>query len=315
MLARKVILDVDPGIDDAVALCLALFDPRLEVVAVTATGGNVSPQQATLNVQAIIEQLDPPRWPRVGAASSESLPPVDSRNIMGADGLGNAALQVAELQHQHPAEKVICDEVRAAPEEITIITLGPLTNVARAFQRDPGLASQVGRLIMMGGSVDCSGNITAAAEFNIFCDPQSARLVFRSATTKTLVPLDITSRFIMTFDQFDQLPDETSRVGRLLRKILPFAFRSHRQELGLEGIYLHDAVAVLAATNPELFETTEMAADVETEGELTTGATIFDRRRRQVRQWRPNMEVAVGMNLQGVKDAILKGLNQAAKVE
>src|SRR5436309_1816157 len=117
-MARKVILDVDPGIDDAVALTLALFDPRLEVVAVTATGGNVSPQQATLNVQTIIEQLDPPRWPRMGAASADQMLPSDGRRLHGGDGLGNAHFETAELHNMHPAEKVIYDEVRAAPESI-----------------------------------------------------------------------------------------------------------------------------------------------------------------------------------------------------
>src|SRR5215213_10079806 len=130
MRTKKVILDVDPGIDDAVALTLALFDPSLEVVAVTAVGGNVGPDQATRNVQAIIEQLDPPRWPRIGvASSSDDGLPANSANIFGADGLGNSQFQVSELQHRHPSEKVICDEIRAAPEEITLIALGPLTNI------------------------------------------------------------------------------------------------------------------------------------------------------------------------------------------
>ena len=116
-MARKVILDVDPGIDDAVALCLALFDPRLEVVAATAVAGNVPAEQATRNVQTIIEQLDPPRWPRIGVATEPDMAAaVDNRSIHGSDGLGNADFAVAELHHQHPSEKVICDEVRAAPE-------------------------------------------------------------------------------------------------------------------------------------------------------------------------------------------------------
>ena len=167
-MARKVILDVDPGIDDALAIVLALFDPELEVVAVTATGGNVSPQQATLNVQTIVELLDPPRLPRLGAATSETLAD-DGRLLHGADGLGNANFPVAVLHNMHPADKVLCDEVRIAPEEITIISSGPLTNIARALQRDSNFAAAVGRLIMVGGAVDGPGNITPGAEFNIYC--------------------------------------------------------------------------------------------------------------------------------------------------
>jgi inosine-uridine nucleoside N-ribohydrolase len=134
-MARKVILDVDPGIDDAVAVALALFDPRLDVLAVTATGGNVAPQQATLNIQTIVEQLDPPRLPRLGAAPLDSPLPEDGRQLHGSDGLGNAGFPVAELHNMHPAEKVLCDEVRAAPEEVTIIASGPLTNIDPAMPR------------------------------------------------------------------------------------------------------------------------------------------------------------------------------------
>lgn len=310
-MARKVILDVDPGIDDAVAMTMALFDPRLEVVAVTAVAGNVPAEQATRNVQTIIEQLDPPRWPRVGAAvQPERTPLVDSRHIFGADGLGNAGFPVADLHHQHPAEKVIADEIRMAPESVTIIALGPLTNIANAFRRDPGLADQVGQLVIMGGAVRSAGNITPAAEFNMYCDPVAAREVFRSRTTKTLVPLDVTNQVVLTYDLLDQLPDEGSNAGKFLRRVLPFAYRSHRQLFGLEGVLLHDAVAVVAALNPELFTTERLGGDVETQGDLTLGATVFDR--RHAPEWRANMDVATGVDTAGVIDAIMRGLHQAA---
>ena len=173
-MARKVIIDCDPGIDDAVALCLALFEPRLEIIAITATAGNVLAEQASRNVQAVVEQLDPPRFPRLGAANDGYIPAADARLIHGADGLGNAEFRVSQLHHPHPSEKLICDAVRSAPDEVTIIALGPLTNIAGAFQRDPELVSMVDRIIMMGGSVSCKGNVTPAAEFNMYCDPISA---------------------------------------------------------------------------------------------------------------------------------------------
>jgi purine nucleosidase len=303
---------VDPGIDDAMALCMALFDPRLEVLAITAVGGNVSPTQATRNVQAIVEYLDPPRWPRLGAASPpEAGLPVDGRHLHGIDGLGGAHFDVAELHHVHPAEKVICDQVRDAPEaSVTLVALGPLTNVARAFQRDPELPSLIGRVVMMGGAVTGPGNIRPAAEFNIFCDPLSARVVFRSRSTKTLIPLDVTNRIVLSYDLFNQVPDQSTRVGRFLRKLLPPAFRSYRQQFGLEGIHVHDTVALMALVHPELFTMQEMAGDVETAGELTAGMTVFDRRR--VPAWRCNMEVAVDMQNQEVTKAIIHGLSEAA---
>jgi purine nucleosidase len=308
-MARKVILDVDPGIDDAIAMSLALPNPDLEVVAVTAVGGNVSPAQATRNVQAIIEQLDPPRWPRLGAASEPDVRlAVDRRNLYGSDGLGGLNFVVAERQHLLPSEKVICDQIRESPHAVTIVALGPLTNIARAFVRDPELPALVGRIIIMGGTVAGPGNITPAAEFNMYCDSAAARAVFRSPSTKTLVPLDTTNRIELSYDLFHQLPDESTRVGRLLRQLLPPVFRGYRQQFGLEGIHVHDTVTLMALLRPDLFTTKSMAGDVETQGELTVGATVFDRRR--VPAWRHNMEVAVDMQKDAVIEAILSNLKR-----
>lgn len=311
-MARKVILDVDPGIDDAVALVMALFDPRLEVLAVTAAGGNVDPDQATRNVHAILDQVDPPRRPRMGAASqpSDGLP-TDARHIFGEDGLGNANFPVVELHQRHASERVIIDCVRAHPHEVTIVALAPLTNVAKAFLRDPELPSLVHELIIMGGTVSGPGNVTPAAEFNIFSDPQSARAVFRSPAPKTLVPLDVTSQLVWSYDLLQELPDDTTRVGRFLHQIVPPLFRTHRQVLGQEGIHLHDAVALLCATDRGLFETHPMAGDVETHGQLAQGATIFDR--RPITSQRPNIDVATTLDLPAAHDCILRALLQAAR--
>jgi purine nucleosidase len=311
-VARRILIDCDPGVDDALAICLALFDPRLEVLAITATAGNVDAHQANRNVQALVERLDPPRWPRIGAAAPHpASETIDGRFLHGQDGLGNAGLVVSELHHQHPSDKVISDTIRAAPHQVTIVALGPLTNVARALTRDPELATLLDRIIIMGGSASGVGNITAAAEFNMYFDPAAAQTVFRSPTTKTLVPLDVTHRVVMTFDLVAMLPPESSRAGAILRQIVPHAFRAYRQELGLEGIHVHDAVALQVALQPELFETAEMAGDVESRGELTRGATIFDRRSR--RRWRNNMEVAVDVDEAAVRDCILRGLKYAGQ--
>lgn len=312
-MSRKVLIDCDPGIEDAVALCLALFHPRLDVVAVTATEGNAPAQQSSRNAQAIIDQLDPPRYPRLGVASPlENVRPTDAWMFHGNDGLGNSGLAVSQLHQQHPAEKVLCDVVRGAPEDITVVALGPLTNIARALRRDTDFASSLGQIIMTGGTVNGIGNVTAAAEFHMYYDPESARTVFESPITKTLVPLDITRQVSVTLDFMDQLPDETTRAGALLHKILPFSFRAYRQRLGLESIHLHDAVALMAAIHPELFETTDMYGDVETGGEITMGATVFDRRESPGE--RPNMAVATSVDAAGVLDGILRGLQQAGRM-
>lgn len=309
-MTRKVIIDCDPGVDDAVALCLALFDPSIEVLAVTAVEGCVAADQANQNLHGIIERLDPPKLPRIGAASpSENAPAVDTRSLHGDDGLANLGLEVPRFNHPHASEKLISDLVRAFPGEVTIITLGPLTNVARAFRRDPALASQVGALVMTGGSPSCVGNITPCAEFNVFYDPVSAREVFCSRTTKSLIPLDITRQVAFGLDLMDELPSVESRVGRFLRALVPFFFRAYHQRLAQESINLNDAVGMIAALHPEMFQMEGMAGDVEWSGELTRGVTVFDRRPHP--EWRPNMEVAVGVDLKRATEAILCGLRNA----
>jgi len=309
-MARKVILDVDPGIDDAVAMCLALATPELDVLAITAVGGNVQADQATRNVQAIVEQLDPPRWPRLGAASSDQMLRIDARHLFGTDGFCGAHFPCAELHHQRPSVKVISDEVRAAPGDVTIIALGPLSNIAAALQQQPDLASIIGHLIILGGTVSGPGNITPAAEFNMYCDAEAARDVFRSQVTKTLIPIDVTTRILFGFDMLQKIPGDESRIGSLLKRLLPGAFRTYRQQLGLEGIHLHDAVAVVAAIHPELFTTERMHGEVETDGTLTHGVTVFDRRRHP--ENRPNLDVAIDVDEEAVADCIYRTLNAAS---
>ena len=313
-MPKKVILDVDPGIDDAMVLCLALFDPSVEVIAATSTGGNVTPQVASKNLHAIVEYLDPPRLPRIGfGTEADDVLPVFGRYVHGIDGLGGTDLPKVSLLTQHPAEKVICDAIRSAPEEVTIISLAPLTNIARAFQRDPELPQLVDRLVIMGGTLNVAGNITPAAEFNIYCDPVAARQVFQSPCTKTLVPLDVTNQITFTLGNVDQLPSESTKIGHFLRSILMPAFRAYRQRFGLEGIHIHDIVTYMAAIHPEFFTTKEVAGKVETIGELTRGMTVFDRRR--VPEWQSNMEVAYLIQKDEIIERTLEGLHYAAECE
>ncbi|MCX7401692.1 MAG: nucleoside hydrolase [Planctomycetia bacterium] len=312
---RKVIIDVDPGIDDAVALAMALFDPRLEVLAVTATGGSVSPEQATANLQALVAFLDPPRLPRLGVAPTDTVLPSQQYNLHGGDGLGGIDLPRAKLHGGHISEKVISETLRAHPREITIIALGPLTNISRVLARDPSIAEMIGGLIISGGTVQGLGNATAVADGNFYADPLAARNIVREPLAKTLVPLETTSQVMLGFDLLDQLPNEmSSRAGKILRPMLSHAFRAHRQWLGSEGICLHDAVALVALTNPELFDSTAVFADVETTGELTAGMLVADRRhlRHNAGQWQPKVDLLVACDAAGVQDCILRLLAAAA---
>jgi inosine-uridine nucleoside N-ribohydrolase len=206
---------------------------------------------------------------------------------------------------------LISDEVRAAPNEITLLCLGPLTNVARALAREPDLVDLINRIVIAGGSVKGVGNVTPCAEFNIYADPVAARTIFRSPITKTIIPLDVTDQVVWTLDLLDRLPPDYTRAGALVRATLPYLFRSHRQHLGLENIRLPEAVALAAVVHPDWFQMEELPGDVETRGEITLGATIFDRRPNATRQ--ADLEVALGVDASLVADYVLRGLAEAGR--
>lgn len=309
-MSRKVIIDCDLGIDDAVALCMLLLDERLDVLAVTATEGVVPADQANHNLQAIVTEIDPERYPRLGLASpAEDAPAVDTRYLFGDDGLGNSNLNAFQRQHTMTSEKLIVDCARAHPEEVTLICLGPLTNLARAIRREPNLPSMLSQVMMVGGSLTATGNISPCSEFNFYFDPISAREVLATRMTKSLIPLDIVRDVTFGLSLMEELPAESTRVGSVLKQILPFAFRAFRQQLGLETITLNDAVGALALLEPELFEFEQMVADVETEGELTRGVLVLDRRRESREP--PNVSVATSLRTSAAHQYLIDRLVMA----
>lgn len=318
-MTQKLIIDADPGIGDAVAIAMAVFDPEFDVLAVTGTAGAVSGQSATRNVQAIIEFIDPPKWPRLGTAESEvgyvrGGPNADlmlPELLNGELGLGDFRFNVAELHHPHNSTRLMIDIVRTHPGEVTLLTLGPLTNVELALERAPDFLEMVNRVVCLGGAGGCGGDVTAAAEFNIYANPTAARNVLCSAATKTLIPLDISQQLVLTLNQFDRMQaDDGSPLGRLLGELLPFAFRAYHEHLGLEGVRLNEVAALASISQPRLFECEPGVVDVEVQGELTRGATVFDR--RGVDQWQTNIEIATDIDAQGVIDYLIRTVRGAA---
>ncbi|MFO0921914.1 MAG: nucleoside hydrolase [Pirellulales bacterium] len=311
-MPRKLIIDCDPGIDDAIALALALFDPRLEILAVTSCSGTVEAEKSTQNLQAIVELLDPPRHPRIGAGTDpEDAAIGDGRQLHGQDGLGNIELQPIGRQHVLTSEKLIADQLRSNPGDVTILCLGPLTGVARAFQRDPSLMKSVDRIVMSGGALDGIGDVTSIAEFNMHFDPTSAASVFRSPTTKTLVPLEVCRQLSFGLEIIDHLPPKYTRVGKLLHQVVPFFLRSHRQIRASESICLPAVIALLNVTEPTLFQTQEAFVEIEELGQMTRGATLVDR--RGFGMHRRNMEVATVVDVDSARDSLLNALKFAGQ--
>ena len=311
-MTRKIIIDCDPGIDDAVAIAMALFDPRLEVLAITAAAGTVEASQATTNVTGIVGQLDPPRYPRIGKATAADNPPVvDDSMLHGNDGLGGCEFEPSGRQHQTPSEKVISELVHQNPNAITLVCLGPLTNLARLCRRDPTAIPLINNLVISGGSISHPGNASPTAETNMFYDPLSADQIFDSATTKSLVPLDVTDQVQFGVELLEKLPSRFTRAGSLLHKIMPFAFRMAHRHLGRELISLYDPTTLMAVLEPDLFQWSSMRGKVEHRGSLTRGTTVFDQRLRP--DWPVNMEVATNVDASEVQAAIIRSLRYAGQ--
>ncbi|MEM7479080.1 MAG: nucleoside hydrolase [Planctomycetota bacterium] len=312
-MARKVIIDCDPGIDDAVALALALFDPRLEVLAVTACAGTVDAERATANVVSLVERLDPPKIPRIGVAIDPEGAAVSNGTFLhGDDGLGNVNWDPVSRQHGITSDKLIEKELRANPGEVTLVCNGPLTGVSKALGRDAGLAELIDRVVICGGSLDLRGNETALAEFNMHFDPKAAEHIFQSATTKSLITLEISDALQFGWELVEQIPPSYTKVGGVLEQILPHYFRTSRRELGRETISLQAVMPILMLVEPMLAEWVKMAGKVETSGNLTRGATVFDRRPQP--EWRANMEVAFNLDVSAARDAFFQSLKYAAQI-
>jgi inosine-uridine nucleoside N-ribohydrolase len=280
------------------------------VLGLAATAGNVNAEQATRNVHIIVEQIDPPRWPRIGAALPVEYD-TDGTKLHGPGGLGGVELPCAQLHHPHPSDKLISDLVRQHPHVVTVVVMGPLTVLARAMDRDPDLAGQVERIVCLGGAWHEPGNASAVAEFHFYCDPASARQVLRCGAPLTLVPLDVMRKLLLAPSDLLQLPAPESRTSQFLRRIVPFGIGATSSLYGIEGFHLKDVLGVTALTLPGALSTRPILADVETRGELTRGMSVFDT--RWVARGKPNVDLGVGVDVDAVRRYIDATLRRAGE--
>jgi inosine-uridine nucleoside N-ribohydrolase len=301
IMSEKVVLIADPGIDTAFAIALALHDPQLEVLGLIATAGNVSSDRASQNVQILVNQLDPPKWPRVGSALPIEYE-IDGTKLHGPDGLGGLNVPPFSLHQPHPGDKVLVEILREYSQEVTVIILGPATIFARSMDREPELSKMVKQIIFLGGAWYESGNATAVAEFHFYCDPLSARRVLQSGAPITLIPLDATRKLIFSPSDLLELPSPDSSTCQFLRQIVPYGIRASSNLYGIEGFHLKDVLGVAALAIPTALTLESHYVDVETRGELTRGMSIVDSRPN--RSAKPNVRLATGVDVVGVRDYI-----------
>ncbi|MEZ5939829.1 MAG: nucleoside hydrolase [Planctomycetaceae bacterium] len=306
MIGRKLIIDADPGVGDAIAIALALSDPEIEIVGLTATAGVVSGRQASCNLQTVLSIVDPALWPRVGFSDGpHSLLPSNRGLLLpaGKHGLGDCQPVEAPLHQPTDSVKVMVELVKQHPGELTLLTLGPLTNVHLAMERYPEFLTNLKEVVTLAGAVAEGGDVSAAAEFNVYANPEAAHVVFNFPTMPKLLPIDVARKMVMSFDQYNRLPVSSyTRLGRVLEWLFPFGLRESRREFGIEGMAVPEIMALAAVARPTLFETQPMSMQVELSGELTRGATVFDR--RFLRQRQSNVDVLIAVDLQGVFDYV-----------
>lgn len=277
-MPRKVVIVADPGVDTAFAIALALADPNLDVIGLLPCAGNVPAARACSNVQVIVGQIDPPKWPRTASALPVDYE-TDGTALHGPDGLGGVNFPSTERHQQQPADKALVELVREHPNAVTVVCLGPATTVACAFDRDPDLPALIDRLVLVGGAWHEPGNAGPVSEFHFALDPASARRVLRSGLRPTVLPLDVTRRLVLAPSELLELPNPESRTSRFLRQIVPFGIRASSQLYGIEGFHLKDVMGVAAVSLPGAVTTEERAVDVETRGELTRGMMVVDARK------------------------------------
>ncbi|MDJ0821424.1 MAG: nucleoside hydrolase [Paracoccaceae bacterium] len=280
MPPRKIIIDTDPGQDDAVAILLALASPEeLEVLGITAVAGNVPLPLTQRNARMVCElanRRDIPVFAGCDTPLERTL--VTAEHVHGKTGLDGPDLPdpTMPLQDQHAVDFII-DTLRAAdPGTVTLCPLGPLTNIATAFTRAPDIVSRVQEIVLMGGAYFEVGNITPTAEFNIYVDPQAADIVFKSGAQLTVMPLDVTHQALVTTPRNDAFRALGTPVGIAVAQMTDFFERFDKEKYGSEGAPLHDPCVTAYLIRPDLFKGRHVNVEIETTSPLTLGMTVAD---------------------------------------
>ncbi|MEM5519143.1 nucleoside hydrolase [Sulfitobacter sp. AS59] len=280
MTPRKIIIDTDPGQDDAVAILLALASPEdIEVLGITCVAGNV-PLDLTVRNARIICELAGKTDVKIFAGCDRPLGRelVTAEHVHGKTGLDGPVLPepTMPIADGHAVDFIIDMLREHAPGTVTLCPLGPLTNIATAMQKAPEIANRIAKIVLMGGGYFEGGNITPAAEFNIYVDPQAADIVFKSGAPIVVMPLDVTHKALVTTARNDAFRNIGSPVGIAVAEMTEFFERFDKEKYGSEGAPLHDPCVTAYLIRPDLFKGRHINVEIETDSELTMGMTVAD---------------------------------------
>lgn len=278
-MRHRVIIDCDPGHDDAVALILATRAENIELLGVTVVAGNSTLENTVrnaLDILAFADAGDIPVYAGCERPLNKELNNASGEEIHGVNGLGNHSfdLRTRPPEQEHAVDYLI-RMLRAAEEKITLVCLGPLTNIAAAFSRAPDCAAHVERFIIMGGAVRVAGNVTPAAEFNFYIDPDAAKCVLESGCGIYLNPLDVTMRALFYEKDIDELEGRDNRLSKLVGELLRLYAENYAKELGFYACPLHDALCIGVLMEPQLVTYEKTRLDVITQGQAA-GKSVPD---------------------------------------
>lgn len=278
-MRRKIIIDTDPGQDDAVAILLALASDELELLGITCVAGNVPLPLTAKNARIVCELANRPEI-RVFAGCNAPIKRklVTAEHVHGKTGLDGITLPdpAMPLQDQHAVDFLIETLMREPSGTVTLCPIGPLTNIATAMQRAPEIISRIEQIVLMGGAYFEVGNITPTAEFNIYVDPEAAKIVFDSGAPLVVMPLDVTHKALTTRARVETFRAMPGKVGPAVASWTDFFERFDKEKYGSEGAPLHDPCTIAYLIKPELFSGREINVEIETGSELTLGMTVAD---------------------------------------
>ncbi len=280
MPPRKIIIDTDPGQDDAVAILLALASPEdIEVLGITCVAGNVPLPLTTRNARIVCELAGRPDVPVfAGADRPLGRDLVTAEHVHGKTGLDGPTLPepTMPMADGHAVDFIIEQLAEHAPGTVTLCPLGPLTNIAMALQKQPAIANRIAKIVLMGGGYFEGGNITPTAEFNIYVDPQAADIVFKCGAPIVVMPLDVTHKALVTRSRNDAFRALDTPVGVAVAEMTDFFERFDKEKYGSAGAPLHDPCVTAYMIQPHLFKGRHINVEIETTSELTMGMTVAD---------------------------------------
>ena len=312
-MTKRIIIDTDPGIDDALAILLAIASPELSLEGLSVVHGNCSLEQATKNGLSILELAKASHIP---LAKGFELPLVQPSLLApethGDTGLGYAKLPEPRIKPtvQHGCDFLI-EQVMANPGEITFVAVGPLTNVAMAIRKEPKFAKSLKELIIMGGAIRHEGNTTALAEFNVYVDPHAAHIVFHAGIPTTLVPLDVTYQCILTAQDVERLQKIESPIPKFIKDTTDFYMEYHDSYQDIKGCIINDPLALALTFAPELCDYEELPVDVDISGGVSMGKTFADFYNYNKKP--ANMKVALGVRPRDFIELFLERMERLSR--